>query len=114
MNTRLMRYVLLLAIVTLPLALFAQTTGQITGTVRDNTGAVVNGAKVTIRDTAKGVDRQTTSNTDGEYLVSGLGAGSYDVSVTAAGFKTFQAKGVKLDVGQKTRVDVPLTVGATN
>ena len=88
MNTRLMRYVLLLAIVTLPLALFAQVTGQITGTVRDNTGAVVSGAKVTIHDTAKGVDRTTTSNSDGEYLVSGLPVGTYDVSVAAPGFKT--------------------------
>ena len=114
MKIRFMRCFVFLMLAILPLSVFAQTTGQITGTVRDNTGAVVNGAKVTIRDTAKGVDRQTTSNTDGEYLVSGLSAGSYDVSVTAAGFKTFQAKGVKLDVGQKTRVDVPLTVGATN
>ena len=114
MKTLLMRCSVFLAVVMIPVAVLAQTTGQITGTVRDNTGAVVNGAKVTIRDTAKGVDRQTTSNTDGEYLVSGLGAGTYDISVTAPGFKTFSAKAVKLDVGQKARVDVPLVVGATN
>src|SRR5437016_1125749 len=114
MKTLLMRCSVFLAVVMIPVAVLAQTTGQITGTVRDNTGAVVNGAKVTIRDTAKGVDRQTTSNADGEYLISGLGAGNYDISVTASGFKTFQAKGVKLDVSQKTRVDVPLTVGAAN
>src|SRR5690242_17596359 len=114
MNTRLMRYVLLLAIVTLPLALFAQVTGQITGTVRDNTGAVVSGAKVTIHDTAKGVDRTTTSNSDGEYLVSGLPVGTYDVSVAAPGFKTYNAKALKLDIGQKARVDVEMAVGAVN
>jgi Carboxypeptidase regulatory-like domain/TonB-dependent Receptor Plug Domain len=113
MKTRLMRCVTLLSIFVAP-ALFAQTTGQITGTVTDNTGAVVNGAAVTVRETAKGVERTTTSNSSGEYLVPGLGAGVYDVSVTAPGFKTFQAKGVKLDVGEKSRVDVPLTVGATN
>jgi Carboxypeptidase regulatory-like domain/TonB-dependent Receptor Plug Domain len=114
MNTRLMRYVLLLAIVTLPLALFAQVTGQITGTVRDNTGAVVSGAKVTIHDTAKGVDRTTNSNSDGEYLVSGLPVGTYDVSVAAPGFKTYNAKALKLDIGQKARVDVEMAVGAVN
>jgi carboxypeptidase family protein len=114
MKIRFMPCFVFLTLANLSLIAFAQTTGQITGTVRDNTGAVVSGAQVTIRDTAKGVDRQTTSNTDGEYLVSGLSASSYDITVAAPGFKTFQAKGVKLDVGQKYRVDVPLAVGATN
>jgi carboxypeptidase family protein len=114
MKNHLVRCLALLVLGILPAAVFAQTSGQITGTVHDNTGAVVNGAQVTIRDTAKGIDRQTTTNTDGEYLVSGLGAGAYDISVTAPGFKTFQATGVKLDIGQKARVDIPLTVGATN
>ena len=114
MKTRLMGWVVLAAMALLPIAMFAQTTGQITGTVHDNTGAVVNGAEVTISNAAKGVERKTTSNADGEYLVSGLGAGSYDVSVTASGFKKYQAKGVILEVGQKARVDVPLAVGAAN
>jgi hypothetical protein len=93
---------------------WAQTTGQITGTVRDNTGAVVNGAKVTVTDAAKGISRQTTSNSTGEYLIPGLGAANYDVNVTAPGFKAFSAKGVVLQVGQKSRVDVDLQVGAVN
>src|SRR5437016_13009802 len=114
MKTLLMRCSVFLAVVMIPVAVLAQTTGQITGTVRDNTGSVVNGAKVTIRDTAKGVDRQTTSNTDGEYLVSGVGAGTYNISVTAAVFKTFSAKAVKLDVCQKSSVYVTLIVCATN
>ena len=114
MKIRLMRCVVLLAIAILPLSLFAQVTGQITGTVRDNTGAVVSGAKVTVHDVAKGTDRATNSNSEGEYLLSGLGAGTYDVSVAAPGFKTYNAKALKLDVGQKARVDVEMTVGAVN
>jgi hypothetical protein len=114
MKIRLMRCVVLLAIAVLPLSLFAQVTGQITGTIRDNTGAVLPGAKIGIHETAKGIDRATTSNSDGEYLASGLGAGVYDVTVAAPGFKTYQAKGLKLDVGQKARVDVEMTVGAVN
>src|SRR3954465_11865877 len=110
MTTRLMRCVLLIAVVILPLSVFGQVTGQITGTVRDNTGAVVSGAKVTIHDTGKGADRTTTSNSDGEYLVSGLGMGGYDVSVAAPGFKTYSAKALKLDIGQKARVDVEMAV----
>jgi hypothetical protein len=114
MKSRLMRCVVLCTFLVLPLGLFAQVTGQITGTVRDNTGAVVSGAKITIHDTAKGADRTTTSNSDGEYLVSGLGVGTYDVIVAAPGFKTYQAKSLKLDIGQKTRVDVEMAVGAVN
>src|SRR5205823_226768 len=114
MKSRLMHCVVLSALLVLPLSLFAQVTGQITGTVRDNTGAVVSGAKITIHDTAKGADRTTTSNSDGEYLVSGLGVGTYDVIVAAPGFKTYTAKSLKLDIGQKTRVDVEMAVGAVN
>src|SRR5205085_10959052 len=60
------------------------------------------------------VDRTTTTNAGGEYLVSGLPVSSYDISVTSPGFKTYQAKGVKLDVGQKARLDVTMAVGAVN
>ena len=104
----------LLSLLIVPATLWAQTTGQITGTVRDNTGAVVSGANVIVTDPAKGVSRTTTSNTSGEYLVSGLGAATYDLNVASPGFKTFSAKGVVLQVGQKARVDVDLQVGAIN
>src|SRR6185436_16428072 len=53
-------------------------------------------------------------NSDGEYLVSGLPVGTYDVSVAAPGFKTYNAKALKLDIGQKARVDVEMAVGAVN
>jgi len=113
MKTLLMRYVTLFSIFVAP-ALFAQTTGQITGSVHDNTGAVVGGASVTITEPNKGVTRKTNTNSDGEYLVSGLGVGNYDIVVTSPGFKTYTAKGVKLDVGEKSRVDVTMAVGAVN
>ncbi len=114
MKSHLLRCLFCMSLLIIPTLVCAQTTGQITGTVRDNTGAVVNGAKVTITDTAKGITRETTSNSSGEYLVSGLGAATYDLNVTAPGFKAFSAKGVVLQVGQKSRVDVGLQVGAVN
>jgi len=114
MNTRLVRLFVILTFALTSSLLFAQTTGQITGTVRDASGAVVGNAQVTVSNTSKGIDRTTTSNSDGEYSVPGLGAGVYDVGVSAPGFKKFQAKGVVLEVGEKARVDVPLTVGATD
>jgi len=91
---------------------WAQNTGSITGTVKDPSGAAVAGAAVQVVSADRGIDRQTTSNSTGEYSVSALPQGMYDVVVTAGGFKKFQAKGVKLDVAERARVDASLQVGA--
>jgi len=89
----------------------AQDTGDITGTVRDNSGAVVQGASVKISGTAGGSERATTTNSDGDYLAAGLPGGTYIVIISAKGFKTFKGNGVVLRVGQKARVDAELAVG---
>ena len=52
--------------------LFAQGTGSITGTVRDNTGAVVAKAEVTLTDTGTRTTQKTTTNGDGEYLFAAV------------------------------------------
>jgi hypothetical protein len=89
----------------------AQDTGVITGTVRDNTGAVIQGADVKISGTAGGIERSTTTNSDGDYLAAGLPGGTYNLTITAKGFKTFKGNGVILRVAQKARVDATLAVG---
>ena len=93
------------------LPLFAQTTGSITGTVIDDTGAAVAGAEVFVLNPATGIRQSAKSNSTGEYLVAGLGASTYDVTITAPGFKTFQAKRMILRVGEKLRVDTKLVIG---
>ena len=103
--------VLCIVLVAQPLFVLAQTTGSITGAVLDNTGAVVAGAEVTVHDPATGFHRNTKSNSDGQYLVAGLGAATYDVTITAPGFEKFRAKQVILRVGEKLRVDTTLVVG---
>jgi hypothetical protein len=92
---------------------WAQDTGSITGTVKDPSGAAVAGAAVEVSSPDHGIDRQTVTNSSGDYNESGLPGGMYDVKVTAAGFKKYQAKGVKLDVAEKARVDIALQVGAS-
>lgn len=89
----------------------AQDTGVITGTVRDNTGAVIAGAHVKVTAGAGGNDRATTSNSEGEYLAAGLPGGTYSLTISAKGFKTYAAKDIVLRVGQKARVDATLAVG---
>ena len=91
---------------------FAQDTATFTGTVHDTSGAIVSGAQVTVTNTAIGISKSTTSNDEGNWVVPYLPIGSYDISVSAKGFKKYQAKGVVLRVGQKARVDVDLEVGA--
>jgi Carboxypeptidase regulatory-like domain/TonB-dependent Receptor Plug Domain len=90
---------------------YAQDTGVITGTVRDHTGAVIQGADVRVTAEAGGNDRTTTSNSDGEYLAAGLPGGTYNLTISAKGFKTYKAEGIVLRVAQKARVDATLAVG---
>jgi hypothetical protein len=111
MKSSLLRWFLFLAVVVFPIALAAQDTGAITGTVRDSSGAVVPNATVRIKSAAGGNDRTIATNADGDYLAAGLPGDTYDLTITAQGFKTFKAKGVVLRVAQKARVDATLTVG---
>jgi carboxypeptidase family protein len=103
---------LLLAFAFTPAVLLAQDTAQITGTVTDPTGAAVSGAQVTLRSVGQGTTHTATANSSGDYLFSALPVGAYDMTVTAQGFKKYQASGIKLDVGQKARNDVQMQVGA--
>src|SRR5438128_307631 len=105
-------FVGLIIALALPLASHAQDTGYISGTVTDKSGYAVVGAEVVITNTAGSLTRTTTTNADGAYVVAGLPGASYNISVTAKGFQKYSATNVVLDVAQKIRVDVQLTVGA--
>jgi hypothetical protein len=105
--------VMLLAVFSATL-LRAQDSASLTGTVRDSSGASIANAQVVVSSAERGIKRETTTNSDGEYSVPALPPGSYDVTATAQGFKKYEAKGVILRVGQKARNDVNMQVGATN
>ena len=102
---------LLPTLILLAPTLFAQGTGSITGTVRDNTGAVVAKADVSLTNTATLTVLKTTTNSDGEYLFAAIPPGVYDLSVSAVGFNTYDAKGIVLRVSQRARADATLAVG---
>ena len=89
----------------------AQDTGAITGTVRDNTGAVIPNAEIAIVSQSQGTTLRTTSNVEGDYLVAALPAGIYNLTVSASGFKPYQTRGIVLRIAQKTRVDATLELG---
>lgn len=90
------------------------TTGSILGTVHDSSGAVVTGATVTVTDTGKGTTKTDTTDAQGGYNIPFLLPGSYDLSVTAQGFKTTISKGIVVDIDQKARVDVDLQPGGVS
>src|SRR6266446_3715596 len=93
----------------------AQDTASLNGSVRDSSGAVVANAQVEVSSAERGVTRTTTTNSDGEYAVPVLPApASYNVTITAQGFKKYEARGVILRVAQKARIDTTLQVGASS
>jgi hypothetical protein len=85
--------------------------GTIRGTVTDTNGAVVAGAKVQVTDLATDLSRDVTTDSEGNYEVSGLKFGNYKVIVTAQSFKTASVNQVALRGGDTVRADVSLQVG---
>ena len=88
--------------------------GQISGFVRDPSGAVVPGAKVEATNAGTKEPRRTVTNSDGYYVFPQLAVGTYDLAVEAPGFKRFVKSGLSLNAEAKVSSDVDLTVGASN
>jgi hypothetical protein len=85
--------------------------GSIVGTVKDQTGAIVASAKVTVSDVERGIHLETTTNESGEYVASPLRVGRYTVTVEHPGFKKSVTPPVDLDVQQRIALNVALQVG---
>src|SRR5579859_8193651 len=93
-------------------SLSAQTfRGTILGTVTDPSGAVVAGAKVTVKNTGTGLERTSETSADGSYSLPELPIGTYTVTVVQQGFQTFVATGVTVDVASERRIDAALKTG---
>ena len=91
----------------------AQTSGEIAGEVRDQSGATAPNASVTATNTATNVSRSTITNSEGVYSFPNLTPGPYQVKATATGFSTAAAN-LQLQVQQTARIDFTLTVGSAN
>jgi hypothetical protein len=86
-------------------------TGTIVGTVKDPTGAVVLGAKVTVTDVDRGQTFNTSTNDAGEFVAGPLRIGRYTVTVEHPGFKKAVSVEVSLDVQQRIAVNIALEIG---
>ena len=89
----------------------AQTSGEITGEVKDPSGAVMPNGSVTVTNSATSVSRSTVTNTSGVYSFPNLVPGTYQVKVIVPGFDTVVKNGIELQVQQSARVDFDLKVG---
>jgi hypothetical protein len=87
-------------------------TGRILGTIRDQTGAVVAGARIVITDIERGISRRVTSNEVGEYIAPDLPPGLYRIVVQAPRFKRAERPSVRVEVARDVHLDLQLHPGA--
>jgi hypothetical protein len=115
MHLRAILRVFLLAVVVLSagVAVMAQTTGEIQGTVKDPSGALVPGASVTATFQGTASARTAQTDKDGGFEFTEMAIGHYTVTVEAAGFKTSTTKDVEVTLGHVTLVNTTLQVGGS-
>ena len=108
-----LRLLISLMIVALGLAV-AQTTlsvGSVGGTIRDESKAVIGGAKVILTEESKGLVRESESDSAGASLFPSVIAGAYSVRVEKQGFSSGRMMGLSIEVGAQAAVEITLRVG---
>jgi len=87
------------------------TTARLSGIVSDPSGAVVAGATITVQEVGTGYTQSTNSTSAGQYLFPSLPVGTYQITVSMAGYTSYVQKGIVLSLGQAAAQDVQLRVG---
>jgi carboxypeptidase family protein/TonB-dependent receptor-like protein len=87
--------------------------GSLVGTIRDQSGAAVSGASITVTNNATNIATSTTSNSSGDYEVPALHAGVYTISAKATNYAEAVAQNITISVGSRQRIDLELKVGQT-
>jgi hypothetical protein len=89
-------------------------TASIQGTITDPTNAVVANATITLTNEATQIKHTSVSDSSGVYLFPNVPIGKYDLTVSAAGFKTYQQRGIVLEVGSSIAVNPSLSIGTAS
>ena len=100
-----------LFVAAVPLARAQEITATVTGTVTDETGGVLPGVTVTVRNTGTGFTKDVTTNGDGVYTATLLPTGAYEVVFTLSGFQPMTAKNLSLHVNDRVLLDMTLSTG---
>src|SRR4051794_24072055 len=112
---RMKQRVMGMVLMTLLIAMSAsaqQGTTELRGRVIDPQGAVLPGVTVVVRNQETGMVRETVAGPDGTFIASGLVPGTYQVNAELQGFKKFERKDLRLEVGKTSSIDVAMTVGS--
>src|SRR5271169_6171721 len=104
--------VMLVALAAPPAAVGQKDSGGVAGIVRDPAGAVVPGAKVSVKDVDRGTEVVVTTSSQGEYVASPLKIGRYSVTAEKAGFKKTIVGPITVNIQEHPEVDITLTVGS--
>jgi outer membrane receptor protein involved in Fe transport len=102
----------LIALLLVPCALAQETTAGLQGSVKDPSGASVPGATVEVTGSALIGIRKVQTDSGGEYRLAALPPGTYNMTVSASGFRTYKQGGIDLTVGRMPTLDIKLEVGA--
>ena len=89
-----------------------QITGSIRGTVNDPSGAFVESASVTAKQTETGLTRTTTTDRGGAYVLLELPVGHYEVITEAKGFQKYIQQGITLNVNETASIAIHLAIGS--
>src|SRR5437762_9053915 len=110
-----LRYLLILFVllVGLPFRASAQN-ATIVGTVTDPSGSVIANVKITVTHVETGLAHTLTTNEAGQYVAVDLPVGHYNIKAEASGFKVAEQKGLVLQVGDRTRMDFQMSLGAAS
>ena len=103
---------LLMAILLVPCAFAQETTAGIQGSVKDPSGAVVANATIELTGTALLGSRKVTTDSSGVYRFAQLPVGTYTMTISAPGFRSYKQSGIELTAGRLPSIDVTLVVGA--
>ena len=103
---------LLIALIALPGAFAQETTAGFQGTVKDPTGASIPGAALEVSGPALIGTRKIQTDDAGSYRFAALPPGTYVLTVSASGFRTYKQGGIDLTVGRMPNLDVRLEIGA--
>lgn len=90
------------------------STSTIAGVITDQTGSLVNNAKVTATLLATGQQREANTNSLGEYVFAQLAPGVYRVNVTSPGFQTAVVENLTLNIAERATLDISLKLGQVN
>ena len=104
--------VLVVSVAVPPMAVGQKDSGAIAGVVRDSAGAVIPGARVSVKDVDRGTEVVVTTSSQGEYVASPLKIGRYSVTAEKEGFKKTVVGPIVVNIQEHPEVDITLQVGS--